>query len=433
MSSFSQPKCKSPSIHNLNNEIKKINIDILKNNNAHNIKTQNAISNMLDVINDNNLNLFYKDGTSKFKYNIDQLNLKFYLETEKILSSTQSDLSQNQNKLFLILFKQITLYIKEIERLNLLLIEESKNPNYLKKKVSFIEKQKLEFETKENLIQSLKNSISLLEKKLSNAIISENQIREESEKLKKEVKYYKQLYQQCIGISPKKTIDNDSKRKSKRTYSDNNQSGSLYNGNVNINNSQNKTEINLYDKSLYNKSSSKLKIIKTVKNNISYSNNSKKSFNNQNINLNNNQKDISNLNVYNCNSNSNSASNHSSNNIIDDNNIINNKNKTPKSGFNSNKISHKNISIKRENITNKELRELNKLENLLLDIRNYINKDNSYLNIHSVKFVNKTRNLNENMFFNKKNITDNNSSINPRFINPKKKLSSNGALDNKIM
>ena len=433
MSSFSQPKCKSPSIHNLNNEIKKINIDILKNNNSHNIKTQNAISNMLDVINDNNLNLFYKDGTSKFKYNIDQLNLKFYLETEKILSSTQSDLSHNQNRLFLILFKQITLYIKEIERLNLVLIEESKNPSYLKKKVSFIEKQKLEFETKENLIQSLKNSISLLD-----AIISENQIREESEKLKKEVKYYKQLYQQCIGISPKKTIDNDSKRKSKRTYSDNNQSGSLYNGNVNINNSQNKTEINLYDKSLYNKSTSKLKIIKTVKNKISYSNNSKKSFNNQNINnFNNTQKDNSNLNIYNCNSNSNSASNHSSNNIIDDNNNINNKNKTPKSGFNSNKISHKNISIKRENITNKELRELNKLENLLLDIKNYIKNENSYLNIHSVKFFNnnnnKTRNLNENMFFNKKNITDNNSSINPRFINPKKKLSSNGALDNKIM
>ena len=439
MSSFSQPKCKSPSIHNLNNEIKKINIDILKNNNAHNIKTQNAISNMLDVINDNNLNLFYKDGMSKFKYNIDQLNLKFYLETEKILSSTQSDLSQNQNKLFLILFKQITLYIKEIERLNLLLIEESKNPNYLKKKVSFIEKQKLEFETKENLIQSLKNSISLLEKKLSNAIISENQIREESEKLKKEVKYYKQLYQQCIGISPKKTIDNDSKRKSKRTYSDNNQSGSLYNGNVNINNSQNKTEINLYDKSLYNKSTSKLKIIKTVKNKISYSNNSKKSFNNQNINnFNNTQKDNSNLNIYNCNSNSNSASNHSSNNIIDDNNNNNNnKNKTPKSGFNSNKISHKNISIKRESNNNKEIRELNKLENLLLDIKNYIKNENSYLNIHSVKFFNnnnnKTRNLNENMFFNKKNITVNNSAINPRFINPKKKLSSNGALDNKIM
>ena len=437
MSSFSQPKCKSPSIHNLNNEIKKINIDILKNNNAHNIKTQNAISNMLDVINDNNLNLFYKDGTSKFKYNIDQLNLKFYLETEKILSSTQSDLSHNQNRLFLILFKQITLYIKEIERLNLVLIEESKNPSYLKKKVSFIEKQKLEFETKENLIQSLKNSISLLEKKLSNAIISENQIREESEKLKKEVKYYKQLYQQCIGISPKKTIDNDSKRKSKRTYSDNNQSGSLYNGNVNINNSQNKTEINLYDKSLYNKSTSKLKIIKTVKNKISYSNNSKKSFNNQNINnFNNTQKDNSNLNIYNCNSNSNSASNHSSNNIIDDNNN-NNKNKTPKSGFNSNKISHKNISIKRESNNNKEIRELNKLENLLLDIKNYIKNENSYLNIHSVKFFNnnnnKTRNLNENMFFNKKNITVNNSAINPRFINPKKKLSSNGALDNKIM
>ena len=41
------------------------------------------------------------------------------------------------------------------------------------------------------------------------------------------------------------------------------------------------------------------------------------------------------------------------------------KKKTPKSGFNSNKISHKNISIRRESISNKELRELNKLENLL--------------------------------------------------------------------
>ncbi len=418
MSSFSQPKCKSPSIHNLNNEIKKINIDILKNNNAHNIKTQNAISNMLDVINDNNLNLFYKDGTSKFKYNIDQLNLKFYLETEKILSSTQSDLSQNQNKLFLILFKQITLYIKEIERLNLLLIEESKNPNYLKKKVSFIEKQKLEFETKENLIQSLKNSISLLEKKLSNAIISENQIREESEKLKKEVKYYKQLYQQCIGISPKKTIDNDSKRKSKRTYSDNNQNGSLNKGiENNIIKSSIKTEINLYGKSPYKKSTSKLKIIKTVKNKY----NSQKNNNNS-------QNTIYNLNGYNSNSNSNTGSNHSSNNINDD-NIIYTKKKTPKSGFNSNKISNNNIYLKQDSKNINELKELNQLENLLLNIKNYMIMKN---NIHSMKLLNNTRNLSENVFLSKKNITENNYN-GIKFINPKIKISSNGALDNKIM
>ena len=107
--------------------------------------------------------------------------------------------------------------------------------------------------------------MSLLQQKLSNAII----ISEKSN------------MRRIRKISPKKTIDNDSKRKSKRTYSDNNQSGSLYNGN--INNFQNKTEINLYDNSLYNKSTSKLKIIKTVNNKISYSNISKKIFNNQKI------------------------------------------------------------------------------------------------------------------------------------------------------
>ena len=141
MHSFSQP---STLIINNVNGINTNQYDInIENQLNDNLKIQNTICNLIDVINDNNLNFFYQENKSSFKYNIDQLNLKFYLETEKILSSTQSDLSHNQNRLFLILFKQITLYIKEIERLNLVLIEESKNPSYLKKKVSFIEKQKL--------------------------------------------------------------------------------------------------------------------------------------------------------------------------------------------------------------------------------------------------------------------------------------------------
>ena len=418
MSSFSQPKYKLRGIKNLNDDTKQINIDFLKNNNNNIFKTQEAISNMIDVINDNNLNLFYKEETSKFKHNIDQLNLKFYLETEKILSCPQGDLSHNQNKLFLILFKQISLYIKEIERLNLLLIEESKNPKFLQKKVSLIEKQKLEFETKESLIQSLKNSILLLEKKLSNKIISENKLRTETEKLKKELKYYKELYEQNMGISPDKKNENVSKRKSKRTYSDNNQNGSLNKGIENNSiKSSIKTEINLYGKSPYKKSTSKLKIIKTVKNKY----NSQKNNNNS-------QNTIYNLNGYNSNSNSNTGSNHSSNNINDD-NIIYTKKKTPKSGFNSNKISNNNIYLKQDSKNINELKELNQLENLLLNIKNYMIMKN---NIHSMKLLNNTRNLSENVFLSKKNITENNYN-GIKFINPKIKISSNGALDNKIM
>ena len=112
MSSLSQPKYRAES-----------------NSNIDDAKASNAISNLIDIINDNNLNIFYENSESNFKHNIDQLNLKFYLETEKILSpSNKVDQSENQTKLLLILFKQINLYIKKIERLNTVIIQISKEP-----------------------------------------------------------------------------------------------------------------------------------------------------------------------------------------------------------------------------------------------------------------------------------------------------------------
>ena len=44
-----------------------------------------TISNLLDNLNKNSLNLFYQNSTLIFKKKIDELNLKFYLETEKYL------------------------------------------------------------------------------------------------------------------------------------------------------------------------------------------------------------------------------------------------------------------------------------------------------------------------------------------------------------
>ena len=379
MHSFSQP---STLIINNVNGINTNQYDInIENQLNDNLKIQNTICNLIDVINDNNLNFYYQDNKSSFKYNIDQLNLKFYLETEKILSSIDKKI-YNENKLFLILFKQITLYIKEIERLNSVLIGQSKDPNFLKKKLVIFSQKKNDLETKEMLIQSLKTTIKSLEKKLSKLIESENNLREENDKLKKEIKYYKEQNEILINISS----NSKNKRKSKRTFSGINQSF-MNNATITIN-SKRKNDINLYGKKQKKKSSSKLKIIKAVKNKISYSSNNKKSYNYNNI-SNFNTTSITNNTIK-----SNSGSNRSSN-IIEEN--INTKTqrlninitkikKTISNPFNSCHIHSNsnilpnsnyddiNVSIINNNcyFINKELEEIENFENLFIKVKDYL-------------------------------------------------------------
>ena len=140
-----------------NNEKNNKTINLLCENDKKEIKTQNTICNIIDVINDNNLNLniYYQDNSSNFKHSIDQLNLKFYLETKKILSQKNNlDIKESQNILFLILFKQIKLYIKEIERKNIIILENNHNPEYIQKKMSILSRKKDNFEEKELIIQT---------------------------------------------------------------------------------------------------------------------------------------------------------------------------------------------------------------------------------------------------------------------------------------
>ena len=283
MNSFSQPKYKIELVNNKEKNNKTINV--LSENDKKEIQTQNAICNIIDVINDNNLNVYYQDNSSNFKHNIDQLNLKFYLETEKILSQNNNlDIKECQNKLFLILFKQINLYIKEIERLNNIILENNHNPEYIQKKMSILSKQKDKFEEKELIIQTLKNSNKNLEKKLSYFLINENNFRKENEELKKELNYYKNIYQTTINaVSPNiKMITNfnsminsfsDSKIK-KRTFSENNQNiinKKEENKTLIANRSINKKEKEK-DISPFNYKNSKLKIIKTIKKKLNINN-----------------------------------------------------------------------------------------------------------------------------------------------------------------
>ena len=129
-----------------------------------------SLANIIDIINNNNLNLFYQDDSNNFKRSIDSLNLKFYLETEKLLSSNMN----NSGNLFFILFKQITLYIKEIERLNIIILGLRKDQESAKKMEYFIQKREMDFENKVNIINALRYSKDDLEKKVNiiNIIIS---------------------------------------------------------------------------------------------------------------------------------------------------------------------------------------------------------------------------------------------------------------------
>ena len=163
-----------------------------------NIHSNESLSNIIDVISNNNLNLFYMDDDStNFKKNIDNLNLKFYLETEKILSSNNFD----GNNLFLILFKQITLYIKEIERLNIIILGMKKDSKSQDKIISFMERREMDFETKEHIIKALEYSNNTLEKKITNLILSENTLKQENLRLIKENMFYRNNNSSNINLN----------------------------------------------------------------------------------------------------------------------------------------------------------------------------------------------------------------------------------------
>ena len=162
-------------------------------NETYEIKDENSnelLSHILDTINKNSLNIFYPDSNNEFKKKIDSLNLKFYLETEKYLSKKNK--SENcQTSLFIILFKQINIYIEEIERLNLIIIKGKYDPKKIIERTDGIIKKQNEFLTKEKLIKTLKESKSNMESKLLESLINEDKLKKEIQCLKKENDIFK--------------------------------------------------------------------------------------------------------------------------------------------------------------------------------------------------------------------------------------------------
>ncbi len=100
-----------------NNYSDKNNFKLEENKNKE-IEITHNFSYNIDDMKQNILDIYY-DKNSEFKNKIDTLNLQFYLETEKYLNYTKnSDIISSQKlqaNLFIILFKQINIFIEEIE------------------------------------------------------------------------------------------------------------------------------------------------------------------------------------------------------------------------------------------------------------------------------------------------------------------------------
>jgi len=88
----------------------------------------------LEEFNLNALNNLYSREDSFFKKNIDKLNQKFYAETNKYLT-IKAELEKSHDNLFCILFKQISHYIEEIDKLNSKLKEKDENVRFYKTRV----------------------------------------------------------------------------------------------------------------------------------------------------------------------------------------------------------------------------------------------------------------------------------------------------------
>ena len=174
------------------NNNKKLNYD-----NDSNDKTDEL--NFIKTIDDMKQNVldYYYDKNSVFKQKIDNLNLKFYLETEKYLNNfKKNDHNRNQKlqaNLFIILFQQINVFIEEIERLNKIILENKYRKEQIMQRTNELNEKNNDILLKDNLIQSLKQSNTNTEKKLLETLLHEDKLMKDNQRLRKENETYKTL------------------------------------------------------------------------------------------------------------------------------------------------------------------------------------------------------------------------------------------------
>jgi len=163
----------------LNKTLKISNKNILENNSNEN--NSNNLSSLIKDINFNNLNEYYELQSSIFMKKIQKLNLKFYWTSEVLLN--EKNIQYPYNKLFLILFKEISLYIDEIERLNKQLKLKTKNENYYTQKISQLTQKEKNNMMNKQLLKNMQRNYNLLQK-------ANDKYKNNIEKLNKKINYY---------------------------------------------------------------------------------------------------------------------------------------------------------------------------------------------------------------------------------------------------
>lgn len=138
----------------------------------------------------NSLNDYYDIESSVFKKRIEKLNLKFYWESEAL--NTQKEIEKPYNKLFLILFKQISLYLEEIDRLNIIIIEKNKNEKSNKEKIYDLTKREKDRIMTKQMLNNYQKANKLLEKRIKEKMLQEDKYRLEIEKMKQQIQYFKE-------------------------------------------------------------------------------------------------------------------------------------------------------------------------------------------------------------------------------------------------
>ena len=137
---------------------------------------KNDILNLINLTPFESLNEYYDLESNIFIKRIEKLNLKFFWNSETLLN--EKEIKYPYNKLFLILFKQISLYIEEIARLNKQLKLKNKNEKYMKIKLTKLKEKEKENILNKQMIKNLQKSKIILEKK-------EEKNKKEIEKLNK--------------------------------------------------------------------------------------------------------------------------------------------------------------------------------------------------------------------------------------------------------
>ena len=152
-----------------NNNKAETNFQILNNLSTENINSKEYNNDILNLINSmpfENMSEYYDIESNIFLKRIEKLNLKFFWTSECILQN--NEIKYPFNKLFLILFKQISLYIEEIARLNKQLKLKNKNEKYMKIKMAKLKEKEKENILNKQMIKNLQRNNKILKKKNEN-------------------------------------------------------------------------------------------------------------------------------------------------------------------------------------------------------------------------------------------------------------------------